>query len=97
MVHRCRVQHSSAGAHLLALVVHRSSVSPVLCMAVTRRALLDCAASCYAVSQVALDAAEKGDQHALYIKLSNNMGAVLRKQEQHSEVCTWRAALSAAC
>jgi hypothetical protein len=36
--------------------------------------------------QVALDAAEAGGQHALYIKLSNNMGAVLRKQELHEEV-----------
>lgn len=44
--------------------------------------------------QVALDAAEKGDQHALYIKLSNNMGAVLRKQEQHAEV---RLAAHSAC
>ncbi|KAF6257287.1 hypothetical protein COO60DRAFT_1524954 [Scenedesmus sp. NREL 46B-D3] len=35
--------------------------------------------------QVALDAAEAGGQHALYIKLSNNMGAVLRKQELHEE------------
>lgn len=37
-------------------------------------------------NQVALDAAEAGGQHALYIKLSNNMGAVLRKQELHEEV-----------
>jgi hypothetical protein len=37
-------------------------------------------------AQVALDAAEAGGQHALYIKLSNNMGAVLRKQELHEEV-----------
>jgi len=36
--------------------------------------------------QVALDAAEKGEQYPLYIKLSNNMGAVLRKQELHAEV-----------
>jgi hypothetical protein len=36
--------------------------------------------------QTALDAAEQGEQHALYIKLSNNMGAVLRKQELHEEV-----------
>eukprot|EP00775_Hariotina_reticulata_P005761 gene5761-6001_t len=35
--------------------------------------------------QVALDAAEQGEQFALYIKLSNNMGAVLRKQELHEE------------
>jgi hypothetical protein len=47
--------------------------------------LLHCA------SQVALDAAEKGDQHALYIKLSNNMGAVLRKQDLHEEVRDSRA------
>lgn len=53
--------------------------------------------------QVALDAAEKGDQHALYIKLSNNMGAVLRKQEMHAEVrlvagsCTLHACALHAC
>lgn len=35
---------------------------------------------------MALDAAEAGGQHALFIKLSNNMGAVLRKQELHQEV-----------
>jgi hypothetical protein len=40
--------------------------------------------------QVALDAAEAGGQHALYIKLSNNMGAVLRKQELHEEVGTFK-------
>jgi hypothetical protein len=42
------------------------------------------------VVQVALDAAEAGSQHALYIKLSNNMGAVLRKQELHEEVGTFK-------
>ena len=36
--------------------------------------------------EVALDAADAAGQHALYIKLSNNMGAVLRKQELHEEV-----------
>lgn len=36
--------------------------------------------------QVALDAAEAGEQYPLYIKLTNNMGAVLRKQELHEEV-----------
>jgi tetratricopeptide (TPR) repeat protein len=34
---------------------------------------------------VALDAAESSKQYALYIKLSNNMGAVLRKLERHDE------------
>lgn len=57
--------------------------------AVRFSAVLCLTAPCCAVLclQVALDAAEAGDQHALYIKLSNNMGAVLRKQEQHTEVC----------
>lgn len=32
-----------------------------------------------------LQAAEAGGQHALFIKLSNNMGAVLRKMESHEE------------
>lgn len=35
--------------------------------------------------QVALDAAEASAQHPLFIKLTNNMGAVLRKQELHAE------------
>ena len=34
---------------------------------------------------VALDAAESSKQYALFIKLSNNMGAVLRKLERHEE------------
>lgn len=34
----------------------------------------------------ALDAAENSKQWALYIKLSNNMGAVLRRLEKHDEV-----------
>jgi hypothetical protein len=35
--------------------------------------------------QAALGAAEAGKNYALYIKLSNNLGAVLRKTESHQE------------
>jgi hypothetical protein len=41
-------------------------------------------------TQIALDAAEAGGQYPLFIKLTNNMGAVLRKQELHEEVRVWR-------
>ncbi len=37
--------------------------------------------------ETAMASAEAGGNNALYIKLSNNLGAVLRKLNKHAEVC----------